>query len=459
MWSLLMLTAFLVVWLVWPLRGTIAARNIALVIGAIASIAWIVIERPKVSLLDLVPIIFLLCVPAWMLILYLYHPVVVTLQWDELRGTWLRVIIGLIFAFGLGKIYLYRPNYRHLFLWILFIWPVVILFLFVCQGIFTNSWFGEQVYIYVFKSKVAGVYFLIWSLFFVFAYLHGRLVKQNLCNEYREISNLVLVGAVGTLFLICSINFFLLSSLNAFIVILIDFLVLAYSLMKYKPNRAKQYFHFYKVTFISLAAICLITTIAYVDARNSNSKLANSMADIDFILNHDTTGAWRWDGSDKGIYPPINSLSQRPVSGSTYERVSWFREGFKFLKDHPLGLGYTGNAFAYYMRDKYPGSQSTKTHSGWLDFGLGAGIMGVLFIWLAMGVIYTRAYVKINSSYQNEIMRSYLLWALSTMLLLWLIAEFSDREFIEHFFFMLAFFSSLVGSDALLVEGEKEHFV
>jgi hypothetical protein len=270
--------------------------------------------------------------------------------------------------------------------------------------------------------------------------------------------NSVLPGAVGTLFLICGINFFLLSSLNAFIVILIDLLVLAYFLMKYKPNRVNHYSQFYKVTFISLAAICLITAIAYVDARNSNSKLANSMADIDFILNHDTTGAWRWDGSDKGIYPPINSLSQRPVSGTTYERVSWFREGLSFLKDYPLGLGYTGNAFAYYMRDKYPGSQSTKTHSGWLDFGLGAGIMGVLFIWLAMGVIYTRACVQTNSSYQYEIMRRYLLWALSTMLLLWLIAELSDREFIEHFFFMLAFFSSLVGSDALLVKGKKEHF-
>jgi len=455
--ELFMLLSLLVVWSVWPLRGTIAARNIALVSGALASAAWLSIVRPKIKIADLLPIGFLLLVPTWLLGLYIFNPVEPNLQFDELRGTWLRVFVGLFLAFGLGKIYMYRPQYRIFFLLILFIWPVVILGLFVSQGLFTSSWFGEQFYIYVFKSKVAGVYFLIWSLFFVFSCLHLRLVGQNYVEENQENSSSVLLKVVGVLFLICIINFFFLSSLNAFIVITIDLMVLAYFSMKGEPSRASRHLRLNKFIFICLTAICLITAITYVDARNSNSKLRNVISDLDFIVNYDVTGAWRWDGSDKGIYPPINSLTQRPVSGSTYERVSWFREGLVFLKDHPSGLGYTGNAFSYYMRDKYPGSQSTKTHSGWLDFGLGAGVVGVLFIWLAMGVIYTRACVKTNSSYQHEIMRRYLLWSLPTMLLLWSIAELSDREFIEHFFCMLVFFSSILCSDYLLVVNEEEY--
>lgn len=449
-----MLLSLLVVWVVWPLRGTIAARNIALISGALASIIWFSIVRPKFRFSDFLPIGFLLLVPVWLFGLYIFNPAVPLLQWDELRGTWLRVLVELFLAFGLGKIYLYRPQYRIFFLSILFIWPVVILCLFISQGLFTSSWFGEQVYIYVFKSKVAGVYFLIWSLFFVFACLHLRLAGQHYFKENQENSSSFLLKAVWVLFLICIINFFFLSSLNAFIVITIDLMVLAYFSMKGKSSRASRHLHLNKFIFICLAAICLIIAIAYVDARNSNSKLRNVVSDVNFIINYDVTGAWRWDGSDKGIYPPVNSLTQKPVNGSTYERVSWFREGLVFLKDHPFGLGYTGNAFSYYMRDKYPGSQSTKTHSGWLDFGLGAGVVGVLFIWLAMGVIYTRACVKTISSYQYEIMRRYLLWSLPTMLLLWSIAELSDREFIEHFFFMLVFFSSFVSSDALLVEGK-----
>lgn len=61
--ELFMLLALLIVWVVWPLRGTIAARNIALVSGAIASIAWLIIEKPKFSLDDFLPIGLLICVP------------------------------------------------------------------------------------------------------------------------------------------------------------------------------------------------------------------------------------------------------------------------------------------------------------------------------------------------------------------------------------------------------------
>lgn len=206
--ELFMLLSLLVVWVVWPLRGTIAARNIALISGALASIIWFSIVRPKFRFSDFLPIGFLLLVPVWLFGLYIFNPAVPLLQWDELRGTWLRVLVELFLAFGLGKIYLYRPQYRIFFLSILFIWPVVILCLFISQGLFTSSWFGEQVYIYVFKSKVAGVYFLIWSLFFVFACLHLRLAGQHYFKENQENSSSFLLKAVWVLFLICIINFF-----------------------------------------------------------------------------------------------------------------------------------------------------------------------------------------------------------------------------------------------------------
>lgn len=445
--EILMLLALLVVWSVWPLRGTIAARNIALVVGAFAAVAWLIINRRKLILPDLVPIFFLFCVPIWMLGLYLDHPVAPLLQWDELRGTWLRVIIGMVFAFGLGQLYFCRPQYQRYFLVILFIWPVVIGFLFIAQGLFTSSWFGEQIYIYVFKSKVAGVYFLVWSLFFVFAYFHWTLIKNNSMVVPVATSKLVIPKSIKILALVCGANLFLLNSLNALIMVFVDVIALMYFVFMYRFYKRDRRLRLDKAVLIGSCFVCLLAAVAYVDAKHANGKLANSMADVDFILNHDQTGAWRWDGSDKGIYPPINTLTQRPVSGSTYERITWFREGFKFLMARPWGLGYTGNGFAYYMREKYPGSQSTKTHSGWLDFGLGAGVIGVLLIWFAMGTIYVRACRMANGSGQQEIMRLYITWTLSSMLLLWLIAELSDREYIEHFFFMLAFFTGLSSSN------------
>lgn len=445
--EILMLLSLSVVWIVWPLRGTIAARNIALVLGALLAIIWLIVSRRKLILSDVVPIIFLLCAPIWMVGLYLYHPAAPLLQWDELRGTWLRVIIGMVFAFGLGQLYFYRPQYQRYFLVILFIWPVVIGSLFIAQGLFTSSWFGEQIYIYVFKSKVAGVYFLVWSLFFIFAYFHWTLIKNNSIAVPAVTSKLVMPRSIKILALVCGANLFLLNSLNALIMIFVDAIALMYFVFIHRFYKRGRRLRFDKAVLIGTCFVCLLVAVAYVDAKHANGKLTNSMADVDFILNHDQTGAWRWDGSDKGTYPPINTLTQRPVSGSTYERITWFREGFKFLMAHPWGLGYTGNGFAYYMREKYPGSQSTKTHSGWLDFGLGAGVIGVLFIWFAMSTIYVRACRMASSSGQQEIMRLYITWTLSSMLLLWLIAELSDREYIEHFFFMLAFFTGLSSSN------------
>jgi len=217
-----MLLSLLVVWIVWPLRGTIAARNIALVTGAIASIAWLRIERPKFEVMDLFPTGFLLCVPAWLLYLYFLNPIAPHLQWDDLRGTWLRVVIETVFAIGLGKLYLFREQYQRYFFWILYIWPIVILLIFISQGLFTHSWFGEQIYIYVFKSKVAGVYFLIWSLLVCFAMAHWYFIKENALKKHKSNTFYYHIYAVAILFSICMVDFI---SLQSLIQVLVEFIL------------------------------------------------------------------------------------------------------------------------------------------------------------------------------------------------------------------------------------------
>lgn len=435
--EILILLSFLILWIVWPLRGTIAARNIALITGSIASIAWFLITRPRFSLTDFLPIALLLCVPALLLGIYIFNPLEPELQWDDLRGTWLRVTIEMFFACGLAKIYIDRPKYQHLLMPLMFIWPVIILLIFICQGIFTHSWFGEQFYIHIFKSKVGGVYFLVWSLIFSLAVFNFQLHKTS--NLTQSGKTLKITAVI--LFLVCLLNYLFLSSLNAFITIFFALLVLSCVLITHycrhgfglKP---------YKVALVGIGFVSFLFAVTYTDNHISENKLTYFMEDVQFSINvKNANSAWKWDGLNSGSYPPINPENGRKPHGSTYERISWYLEGVEFLKSNPLGLGYTGQAFAHYMKNTYPGSRVTKTHSGWLDFALGVGVIGLALIWIAMFFIFKRALALIRNAQEINIVYFYALWSILIMMFIWVIAELSDREYIEHFFFMLAFFS------------------
>ena len=450
--EIFMLFALLVVWIVWPLRGTIAARNIALVSGAVSSIVWLIIERPKFALMDMLPIGFLLCIPAWLFGLYIYQPIVPHLQLDELRGTWMRVVIAIIFAIGLGKLYLSRPQIHQFFFLILFIWPIVVLLLFICQGLFTHSLFGEQIYIDVFKSKVAGVYFLIWSLIFCFSVFHSSI------RDGVGLSNLPIT--IRILFLICLADYFFLKSLNSFVCIFFCIFYLTYCFVSTKNRDITKFNYFWKLCLSGFGILILVLIIYLMDTTLYANKLTNLVSDINFIVNFDGTGAWKCGGtgtrecfgSYNGPYPPINEVLGVAVNGSTYERLAWSREGLNFLKLNPFGLGYVVDAFSYYMGDKYVGSGATKTHSGWLDFALGAGYVGLILVWLAMGSIFLRARINMFCLKKTYTILFYVCWSVVVSMLLWSIAELSDREYVEHFFFMITFFAIAIGSP-------KTHFL
>jgi hypothetical protein len=88
--------------LVWPIEGTIAARNIALVLGCLTSLLWIIFYRPELKLLTYLPQLCLLAVPLWLWVHYFLLPTDTVAQLYDLRGTWLRVILGVVMATGLG---------------------------------------------------------------------------------------------------------------------------------------------------------------------------------------------------------------------------------------------------------------------------------------------------------------------------------------------------------------------
>jgi hypothetical protein len=92
-----------------------------------------------------------------------------------------------------------------------------------------------------------------------------------------------------------------------------------------------------------------------------------------------------------------------------------------------------------------------------LDFALGAGIVGVALIFLTMFLILRRSTQTVANFARVGFIHHYILWAILIMMPLWTIAELSDREFIEHFFFMLTFFSILSIPNNVIVSAKKNY--
>ena len=96
----------------------------------------------------------------------------------------------------------------------------------------------------------------------------------------------------------------------------------------------------------------------------------------------DTHANRAWIDRERYSYPRLPD--GRQVEISAYERVAWLKEGVLLFLEHPLGLGYSRNAFGTGLVLKYPGEGQlgTTSHSGILELALGVGAPGLL-LWFA----------------------------------------------------------------------------
>ena len=146
---------------------------------------------------------------------------------------------------------------------------------------------------------------------------------------------------------------------------------------------------------------------------------------------------------------PVDATG-RPIHGSTYERVSWFIKGVQIIQAKPLGNGLSHLAFGHYMRAEYPNSLVLMTHSAWIDYTLGLGLPGLLLVWAAIGMVLGRSFSLqsllgtpvYSGAVDHSFFRGWIAyiapWLLLGMLGFWFVGEVSEREYLEHYFFLIA---------------------
>ena len=162
--------------IVWALPGTIAARNISIVVGLIASIAWVFFVRPKISWSNLIVPVLLMGVPIWLWVIYIFFPIDSVAQYKEMTGTWLRIFALIFFGYELGLILSHK---NRLAIWILISLaslPLASILIYFKDVYITEQW-NIANYISFYKTKVAGVYFLTFAGLVACAGIHKALVN------------------------------------------------------------------------------------------------------------------------------------------------------------------------------------------------------------------------------------------------------------------------------------------
>lgn len=453
--------------IVWALPHTIALRNIALFSGAFAGLWWIVLVRPKVSISNLLPALFLLAVPLWILLHWKLFSNLKEVQWDEIDSTWLRVSIAILLGFCAGHIVVKNPRLFLFFVIGICILPTLTASFYFFEVDKQDAWVVNNFW-GIFKGKFSGVYFITCQVLLGFGCLGHAFLKQS-----QSLPIKISIGILGGFLIACGIidgialralNLVLMIGLCFTIFFTLYFLKALYQLVKRQLS-----------PILATVAIAIMTVIIiglhsfYVYDKLHEKKLANLLGDIQISTQLEKNQTWIRDG--RPIPEPVDA-SGRAINGSTYERISWFIRGIQFIAQNPLGNGITTQSFGYYMRDAYPNSKALMTHSAWIDFTLGVGVPGLLFtciaIWLCLlnGLMVTRkklvemskdmnadnSTLNLNARRSGSLLSQSLanqkliaqigVWSIAGLFFYWMIGEVSEREYIEHYFFLISFFGS-----------------
>ena len=405
---------------IYPIANTIAARNILLVSGALLSLYLLYKNKNINSLIAYLPLLSLLLVVVWLIIHYLTIPTLVDKQLHELKSTWLRVLLAIIFGFGAGISVCRMKNLKVLYSFSIFMLPAAYILAFIADCIYLNG-LPSQPYYGFFMTKTAATYFLMWPLLFYCGLFYGA---SNL--QQKKISLVAILLTALCLFAVNSLNGLIVSSIA---ITFIFALTICFS-KRIKSMRLKV---------AALLIVFIIPAALLYSYGRVDNKIYNIYTDTMVGLDIDSNAYWQ-----VGDAPRL--ADGRRVNVSTFYRVASFKNGLRIIAEHPLGAGFTFLPYGYYMKSLYPNSTADHTHSGWVDFTLGVGIPGLLLTCFALFFTIAKALkMKKMVGPVNDwdyIWSRTVISSLAGIFLLWLILEISEKEYIEHTFFMISFFAA-----------------
>ena len=409
---------FGLLFVIYPLSHTIALRNILISLGAIISSYFLL--RYKIKLSKCIRIVLFL-ISLFYLILYITPLIIGELNegvLKELGGLWVRVIGLIIIGFIVG-ITLNKNN--SLIKYSVFSIVIILIFdyyLYIREVIESGELY--LTFIGLYQSKIQANFYL----FIPFTIITSIILYEILKNQPIKLYEILL--GIALIYLIA-----LTKSLNSLIILLLFSIYIISQLFKIETKKYSL--------FIMLIIFCTVFSLYIMTDKNGRKKLQNISSDIFYsILIEDDN----WKRTDNKEINPINPATKSEIYTSTYERVSWFKQGIKVLLNNPFGYGYTYLPFKRGLQELYGSNvNATKTHSGWIDLAIGIGLLNVIILHCIIATIVyysVKNYSKVNSAFHFSIIIFMIIYYVY-----WWIGELSEREIIETYFLSISIAAGL----------------
>lgn len=426
---------FAILWGVWILPETIFTRNACLILGALIGLFVIYQNRSIFFQRNALPIWLIVGLFVWVTIHLLWLGEDRAAQLDEYLTIWKRAFLAFFFALGLGISIgssLEDPQKLKSYWNIIyfgFCLPIVIYFAKWLATNYLPVWgYSIPKYLFLSPDHMADPLAISRAVYVVWFMPVQAIALANLINLARSNQVLSLASTIYfAVILLVGLVFYLendrLGSLISFLLIAIALLRVLWSAVRTKLS----------TTYTAIvAAIIAIAAILPLKNFQDNPQWRTLIADAKVAISIDRYDHWK----DRAKGYPVNEIGTIPTD-SNYSRIAWAIIGSRLLTDNPQGYGKLSLSFAALGKQAYPDSQLSWTHSGWLDFALGYGFIGLV---LLAGAAITALYPsqKIINPWE-----SIGAWGLGSMTLVFLVKEVSTEAPINGLIFMIVLVSAL----------------
>lgn len=428
---------FAILYGIWLQPHTVFIRHVCLVAGALISL-WIIWPR-RVLLFqkNAIPIWLILLLLLWVTAHLIFIGADFQNQLVEYTKAWKKIAIGMVFAIGLGmglRSQVRDPVKTEQYWKIIyfgFLLPTVI-YLIKCLVTYLGRRWGFPVPAYLIWSDDLSNAFAIHKVGYVFfclpafALALGRL-KMLFNNGQAKFVDYLFYLAVLPVILL---NFYIEDTRNGFVYAFILTIVAILGVWFSKPQ--KFIWRKIGVTIFLAAAFIYFASVT----MQQNQRWLSFIPDAQIALQIDKFDQWKYCGATGHEYP-LNALGQ-PVAISNYERIAWAKAAIGLIKDHPWGYGDFDLSFHHLGVRHWPEATCLhQSHSAWLDFALGYGILGVL---LLLSATLSAWFFSAGSPLPWSMIGR---WALGSTMLVLFTAEVSSEIFINAFIFLIVWSSAL----------------
>jgi hypothetical protein len=440
---IVMVSLFALLWAIWIQPHTIFLRHSLLTLGSLIGIYLIINNRRTLLTKNALPIYLIGLLFVWITLHLVFLSQNFNLQLEEYTTIWKRIAWGTPFAIGLGLALGFlltslqsedkdRANQqKNMCWWILFFGILAPTLIFLCRHIAMefasllrfqlpnalmilnppSSWY---------IPKTGYVFFCLPALALACARL-STIIRSELRENFLEIALYIFsILSVVTVFYLENIK-----NGIAYSVILVLFLLI------------QLVIHYRKIWSIRSGLLIVLAvsvfTFILLEHLQKNDSWRTIFADIKVASQLETIEHWKYRG-DRSY--PNNELGKM-VSITNYERAAWAQVAIDFIAERPLGYGLVLESFKHVGKEKWPESNLLQSHSGWLDLTLGIGIPGIVLIILASSLAMR------NLVHSKLIWSDPVIWTLSSIALLMVTTEVSQKVYLDALIYLILFAASL----------------